>query len=77
MLVQERFRRAHNGRVADVWVDLGVLRYDVELYENGSLARRQSGWRQSGEIEAHLVARDFAVLVRIDAAGKVACTWAS
>ena len=77
MLVQERFRKACHGSVAEVWVDLGMLRYGVELYENGALAERQSGWRPSGEIEAHLVARDFAVLVRIDAVGKVACTWAN
>jgi len=74
--VQKRFRKASNGHVAEVWVDLGLLRYGVELYENGTFAKRQSGWRPSGGIEAHLEGQDFAALVRIDAAGKVACTWA-
>lgn len=76
VLTQRRFRKSENGRAADLWVDIGLLRYDVELYENGHFAKRQRGWRRSGEIEAHLVGQDFAALVRIDSTGKVGCTWA-
>jgi hypothetical protein len=76
VLLQQRFRKTDNGSFAELWVDVGLLRYDVELYENGCFARRQRGWRKGREIEAHLVGSDFAALVRIDSSGHIACTWA-
>ncbi len=74
--MQKRFRKTRESKAADVWVDVGRLRYSVELYENGEFVERKKGFRSGAEhAEAFLSGKDFSALVRIQPDGKVRCTW--
>ena len=73
--MQRRFRKTSPGHVAEVWVDLGRLRYDVELYADGEFADRKRGWRQPDELEIYVEGQDTSALVHIEHAGKIWCTW--
>lgn len=74
--MQKRFRQTKAGKVADVWLDAGMFRYTVELYEDGEFVERRKGFRSgSQETEAFISGKDFSALVRIRADGKVRCTW--
>jgi hypothetical protein len=74
--MQERFRKTSQGKVAEVWAEVGSLRYRVELYENGEFVEHKKGRRsRSDETEIHLSGRDFAALLRIQPDGTVRCTW--
>ncbi len=74
--MHKRFRKATKEMAADAWVEVGALRYTVELYENGEFVAKKSGFRsRSEEIEAHLTGEVFAVLVRIQSDGTIRCTW--
>ena len=74
--MQERFRKTRRGKVAEVWTEVGPLRYKVELYENGEFVEQQKGRRsRSDEAEIHVTGHDFAALVRIQPDGGVRCTW--
>lgn len=73
--MQKRFRKTQLGGSAEVWVDVGRLRYRVELYENGEYVNRTRGWRGSEEVKAFVLGKDFSALVHIDPSGKSWCTW--
>ena len=73
--MQRRFRKTSPGHAAEVWVDLGPLRYDVELYANGHFADRKTGWRHDDELEVYVEGKDTSALVHIEHGGKVWCTW--
>lgn len=74
--MQKRFRKTRAGKAADVWVELGALRYTVELYENGEFVERCRGRRsRSEETEVFLSGEDFAALVRIQPDAAIRCTW--
>lgn len=74
--MHKRFRKTTKEMAAEAWVEVGVLRYNVELYENGEFVAKKSGFRsRSEQIEAHLSGEAFAVLVRIQTDGAVRCTW--
>jgi len=74
--MQERFRKMRQGRVAEVWAEVGPLRYKVELYENGEFIEHQKGRRsRADETEIHVAGREFAALVRIQPDGTVRCVW--
>ncbi len=74
--MHKRFRKTTKDMAAEAWVELGALRFKVELYENGEFVAKKSGFRgRSEQIEAHLSGEVFAVLVRIQSDGTVRCTW--
>lgn len=74
--MQERFRKTRAGKAAEVWVEVGPLRYQVELYENGEFVEQQKGRRsRSEETEVHVSGEDFAALVHIQPDATVRCTW--
>jgi len=76
LLMQKRFRKTKASKAAEVWVDVGRLRYSVELYEDGEFVERKRGFRPGAEhAEAFLSGKDFSALVRIQPDGKVRCTW--
>ncbi len=76
--MQQRFRKSKNGILAEAWVDLGILRYTVELYENGEFLGSKTGLRPRSEgIEVFLAGKRFAALVKISPDGKVRCTFSS
>ena len=75
--MQKRFRKSTNGRAAEVWADVGLFRYKLELYEQGELAAKTKGAVPSGQYtEALLKGTTFAALVRIQPDRTVQCTWA-
>lgn len=74
--MQKRFRKMRGGSVAEIWVDLAILRYTVELYENGEFVGRKRGRRpDSEEKEVFLSGKEFSALVHIRPDGGVRCTW--
>jgi len=74
--MQKRFRKTRGDRVAEVWVDLAILRYTVELYENGEFIGSKKGRRSvSEEKEVFLSGTEFSALVHIQPDGRVRCTW--
>ncbi len=74
--MQERFRKTRAGKAAEIWVELGPLRYKVELYENGEFIQQHKGRRRrSEETEVHVAGREFAALVHILPDTTVRCTW--
>ncbi len=75
-MMQRRYRQTKAGRAAEIWVELGTLRYKAELYENGEFIQRQAGFRsRSDEAELFLSGTDFSAIVRIQPDGDVRCTW--
>jgi hypothetical protein len=77
MALQRRYRKAAQGHVADVWVDVGPLRYTAELYEDGECAECKAGPRpRNEEIDVLLSGTYFAALVRVAPDRSVRCTWA-
>jgi len=74
--MQKRFRKTKAGKAAEVWAETGMLRYTIELYENGRFVERKRGFRPGAdEIDAWLSGQNFAALVRIHPDGTVRCTW--
>ncbi|MGD2107985.1 MAG: hypothetical protein PVI86_01210 [Phycisphaerae bacterium] len=74
--MQERFRKTRRNGAAEVWVEVGPLRYQVELYESGEFVERRTGRRpRTDEIEVHLAGRGFAALVHIQPDATARCTW--
>lgn len=74
--MQKRFRRTQGCKAADVWVELGILRYSVELYEDGEFVGRKRGFLpRSGHVEVFLSGKDFASLVKVFPDGRVRCTF--
>ncbi len=74
--MHKRFRKTTRDKAAEAWVELGTLRYTVELYENGEFVAKKSGFRsRSEQVEVHLSGEAFAVLVRIQSDGTIRCTW--
>lgn len=74
--MHKRFRKTAGDMAAEAWVELGTLRYTVEMYENGGFVAKKSGFRRRSEqIEVHLSGEAFAVLVRIQSDGAIRCTW--
>ncbi len=75
----KRYRKETNGRAAEVWVEVGLLRYKAELYEEGTLLKRSGGFipRKEQEYAERLVTSgDLAALVRVHPDRSVSCTWA-
>jgi hypothetical protein len=61
----------HSG---EAWVDVGVLRYAVELYEDGMFVGRRVGFRRGRDsIEVFVPGRRFTALVHIERDGRVRC----
>lgn len=74
MADQKRFHKTVDDRVAEARVDVGLMRYTVELFENGKLTRRQSRFRWRGwNREMFLAGNEFTALVHIERGGKVRC----
>lgn len=74
--MQKRFRKTRENSAAEVWVDLAILRYTVELYENGEFLGSKKGRRpRSEEKEVFLSGKEFSALVHIQPDGGVRCTW--
>lgn len=74
--MQRRFRKTKDCKAADVWVELGILRYSVELYEGGKFVGKKRGFLpRSGHVEVFLSGKDFASLVKVFADGAVRCTF--
>ncbi len=58
-----------------MWVDVGILWYTVELYEDGEFVARKRGFRpRHQDAEIFLSGNDFAALVHIFPDGKLRCT---
>ena len=75
--MQKRFRKAGSDHAAEVWAELGLLRFRLELYENGEFVQRAGGAIPRGEYtECLLSGRDVAALVRVHPGREVTCTWA-
>lgn len=75
--MQKRFRKATDATAAEVWVDVGFLRYRIELYEDGELAGNRKGFLSRQQYtEALLSGDNVAALVRIQPDRTVQCTWA-
>ena len=73
----KRYRKETNGRAAEVWVEVGLLRYKAELYEEGTLLKRSGGFIPRQEYAETLVTSgDLAALVRVHADRSISCTWA-
>ncbi len=71
---EKRFRRTTNGHTAEAWVDVGLLRYTVELYEDGVFVKRMCGFRPSREsVEVFVSGVEFTALVHIERNGRVRC----
>ncbi len=74
MGVQKRFQKSVDDRMAEAWVDVGLIRYTVELYEDGTLTRRQTRfrWRERNR-NMFLTGKEFTALVHIERGGRVRC----
>lgn len=71
----KRFRKTKGGRPTDVWVEVGILRYTIELYEDGAFVGRKGGFvPRAGNVEVFLSGKDFASLVTIHPDRTVRCT---
>lgn len=71
---EKRFRRTMNGHTGETWVDVGLLRYAVELYEDGVFVKRMRGFRPARDsVEVFVSGREFTTLVHIERNGRVRC----
>ncbi len=58
--MQKRFRKVEGDCAAEVWLDVGLLRYKAELYEDGVLLDKQKGRKpDKEEIKVYLSGKDF------------------
>ncbi len=74
--MQKRFRKVERGNIGEVWVDVGVVGYRIELYENGEFISSAKGRKpRSQAAEVFLTGTHFAALLHIQPAGEVRCTW--
>ncbi len=74
MGVRKRFQKSVDGRMAEVWVAIGLMRYTVELYENGTLTGRQTlfRWRERNR-NMFPTGRKFTALVHVVRDGRARC----
>ena len=74
--MQKRFRKEIDGKAAEVWIEVGLLRYKAELYENGEFIQRQRGRRsRTEESRIFLSGREFSALLHLDPDKTIRCTW--
>jgi hypothetical protein len=74
--MQKRFRKIHGDRAAEVWLDVGLIWFKAELYEDGVLLDQQKGRKpKTEEIKVYLSGKDFSALIRLEPEGNIVCTW--
>lgn len=71
---QKRFHKTVDERMGEVRVSVGLMRFTVELYEDGKLTRRQRRFRWRGcNQEMFLTGNEFTALVHLERGGHVRC----
>ena len=75
MSIQKRFRKEIDGKAAEVWIEVGVVRYKAELYENGEFVERQRGrYSKTEETRIFLSGQEFSALLHLDPDRTIRCT---
>ena len=74
--MQKRFRKVEGNRAAEVWLDVGLIWFKAELYEDGVLLDTQKGRKSNTEeIKIYLSGKEFSALMRLEPSGNIVCTW--